>query len=38
MQYTPLVKDIIKFLIIEMGNPSAADFAKFLKDCKGVVL
>jgi hypothetical protein len=38
MRYTPLVKDIIKFLVLDMGNPSAADFAKFLKDCRGVGL
>lgn len=38
MQYTPLVKDIIQFLIMEMGNPSVKDLQAFLQDCKGVML
>ena len=38
MKYNDLTKDIMKFLILDMGNPTMADFKKFLNECRGVML
>ena len=38
MIYDTITKDIIAFLVLELGNPTVTDFKNFLKDCQGVVL